>query len=75
MKCVQVVGQGIPTRMSDDDAFVMVHLLGDGQYCPKSVWRKHVAHMATLSAQYPDYSGYSKLTKSDHEWLRKKGLR
>jgi hypothetical protein len=38
-KCFQVVGQGIPVRMSDDDAFQIVERDHDGQYCPKSVWK------------------------------------
>ena len=38
-KCIQVVGQGIPVRMSDTDAFQVVVRDGDGQYCPKSMWR------------------------------------
>ena len=75
MKCVQFVGQGTPTRMSDDDAFCIVHLMGDGEYCPKRVWREHVAHMRTLAKEYPGYTGYSALTESDHRWLRDKGLR
>jgi hypothetical protein len=37
-KCVQIVGQGIPARMSDDDAARIVRE-GDGQYCPKRVWK------------------------------------
>lgn len=38
-KCFQVVGQGIPVRMSDDDAFQVVVRDGDGQYCSKTMWR------------------------------------
>lgn len=38
-KCVQIVGQGIPARVSDEDAFQIVDRDHDGQYCPKSVWR------------------------------------
>lgn len=40
-KCVQVVGQGVPVRMSDADAFQVVVRNHDGQYCPKSRWRLH----------------------------------
>ena len=39
-KCFQVVGQGVPVRMSDADAFQVVERDDDGQYCPKSVWKK-----------------------------------
>lgn len=38
-KCFRVVGQGIPVRMSDEDAFQIVDRDGDGEYCPKSVIR------------------------------------
>ena len=38
-KCFQVVGQGVPVRMSDADAFQVADRDHDGQYCPKSVWR------------------------------------
>jgi hypothetical protein len=39
-KCFQVVGQGIPVRMSDADAFQVVDRDKDGQYCPKHVWKE-----------------------------------
>jgi len=42
-KCFQVVGQGIPVRMSDEDAFQIVDRDRDGQYCPKHVWKAHRA--------------------------------
>jgi hypothetical protein len=38
-KCVQVVGQGVPSRLSDDDAFQIVERDHDGQYCSKAIWR------------------------------------
>lgn len=38
-KCFQVVGQGVPVRMSDEDAFQIVDRDHDGQYCPKHVWK------------------------------------
>lgn len=68
MKCVQVVGQGIPTRMSDDEAFCLVELMKDGEYCPKHVWREYYASRDPAA-------GYSKLTPGDHKWLRERGLR
>jgi hypothetical protein len=40
MKCVRVVGQGVPVRMSDADAFQIVHIDHDGEYCSKSFWKK-----------------------------------
>jgi hypothetical protein len=39
MKCVQVVGQGVPIRLSDDEAFQLVHNDKDGEYCSKSFWK------------------------------------
>lgn len=42
-KCFQVVGQGIPVRMSDRDAFQVVDRDKDGQYCPKHVWKERRA--------------------------------
>lgn len=38
-KCIRLVGQGVPARMSDDDAFQVVERDGDGQYCPKDLWK------------------------------------
>lgn len=40
MKCVRVVGQGIPVRMSNEDAFQIVDRDRDGEYCPKDFWRR-----------------------------------
>lgn len=40
-KCIRVVGQGIPVRMSDDDAFQIVVRDHDGDYCPKRVWKEY----------------------------------
>jgi hypothetical protein len=47
-KCIQVVGQGIPVRMSDDDAFQVVERDHDGQYCSKNVWRDWYAEAGDL---------------------------
>ena len=38
-KCFQVVGQGVPVRMSDDDAFQVVERDHDGQYCSKRLFK------------------------------------
>jgi hypothetical protein len=37
-KCIRVVGQGVPVRLSDDDAFAVVRD-GDGGYCAKEFWK------------------------------------
>lgn len=38
-KCIRVVGQGVPVRMSDDDAFQVVVRDGDGEYCSKRFFK------------------------------------
>lgn len=40
MKCVRVVGQGIPHRLTNDDARKLVEVDKDGEYCPKHVFKK-----------------------------------
>lgn len=40
MKCVRIVGQGVPVRMSDTDAFTIVHVDKDGEYCSKTFWKQ-----------------------------------
>lgn len=40
-KCFQVVGQGVPVRMSDANAFQIVDRDKDGQYCSKKLWKEH----------------------------------
>lgn len=44
MKTVRIVGQGIPARLSNEDAAVIVGI-GDGEYAPKSVWKHEWAVM------------------------------
>jgi hypothetical protein len=39
MKCLRIVGQGIPVRMSDADAARII-AEGDGEYCKKEVWKR-----------------------------------
>lgn len=39
-KCIRVVGQGVPVRMSDEKAFQWVIRDGDGEYCSKSFWKE-----------------------------------
>lgn len=43
MKCVKFIGQGVPHRISDAEAFHLVVLDHDGEYCPKRVWREFYA--------------------------------
>ena len=39
-KCVRMVGQGVPVRMSNEDAFRIVHNEKGGEYCSKSFWKE-----------------------------------
>lgn len=39
MKCIRVVGQGVPVRLPDAEAHKVVALEGDGDYCSKSFWK------------------------------------
>jgi hypothetical protein len=50
-KCIQVVGQGVSVRLSDDDAFQVVDRDRDGQYCAKHYWK---GEYDTKSATFPD---------------------
>ncbi len=38
-KCLRVVGQGVPVRVSNEEAFQMVVRDGDGEYCSKSFFK------------------------------------
>lgn len=40
MKCIRVVGQGVPVRLPDAEAHRVVAIEGDGEYCPKSLWKR-----------------------------------
>ena len=42
-KCIRIVGQGVPVRMSDADAFQIVERDKDGEYCSKRFWRNWYA--------------------------------
>jgi len=55
-KCVRVIGQGVPFRLSDDDAFEIVHKDHDGEYCPKSFWKD-------WNATYKRESGYAEIVQ------------
>lgn len=62
MKCVQIVGQGLPVRMSDEDARTIVVVDHDGEYCPKRVWKQFHDHnldprFQTRVASYIDSRG------------------
>lgn len=47
-KCIQLVGQGVPVRMTDDEAFQIVDREKDGQYCSKNLWREWYAPSKTF---------------------------
>ena len=71
MKCVRVVGQGVPVRMPDAEAFALVHIMGDGDYCPKKLWREWYDGNEHYEAQGGRAKcGYFSLKQTDLEWLR-----
>jgi len=39
-KCIRVVGQGTPVRLSDDNAFQVVVRDHDGEYCSKTLFKR-----------------------------------
>lgn len=39
-KCIRVVGQGVPARMSNEEAFQWVIRDKDGEYCSKDFYKK-----------------------------------
>lgn len=41
MKCIQLVGQGVPVRVTNEDAYQIVVRDHDGDYCPKWIWKLH----------------------------------
>lgn len=51
MKCIRAVGQGVPVRMSDDDAFQIVERDRDGEYCSKNFYKKWYAGTDTPPAR------------------------
>lgn len=51
MKCVQIVGQGIPVRLTNEDARRVVEVDKDGQYCPKHVFKKFWAECPDEAAK------------------------
>lgn len=53
-KCVRIVGQGVPVRLSNDDAFRIVHADKAGEYCTRKFFRDW--HAATGT-----YAGISRL--------------
>lgn len=49
-KCIRVVGQGVPVRMSDEKARVWVEVDHDGEYCGKEFWKQWYAAHGTPRA-------------------------
>lgn len=41
MKCIQLLGQGIPIRVTNDDADFLVRTDHDAEFCPKSVFKEY----------------------------------
>lgn len=40
VKTVLKNGSDVPRRFSDDDAYQIVHVNHDGEYCSKQYWKK-----------------------------------
>lgn len=40
MKCVRIIGQGIPVRLKDSEAYRIVEIEKDGEYCSKSFYKR-----------------------------------
>lgn len=51
MKCIRIVGQGVPIRVPDADAFQIIVRDLDGEYCPKKFWREWYAAHGTEPAR------------------------
>jgi hypothetical protein len=63
-KCIQIVGQGIPIRVSNADAHQLVAIDKDGQYCPKKVWKAyHAAHPGQFAVRHKLVPHMGKLMK------------
>jgi hypothetical protein len=57
MKCVQVIGQGIPIRLTNEDADRLVgrgHGLPGDYFCPKSVFKAY-------RKAHPDHPAHSRI--------------
>jgi len=39
-KCIRVVGQGVPVRVTDEEAVEIVERDRDGEYCTRAFWRE-----------------------------------
>lgn len=50
MKTVRVVGQGVPVRLSNEEAFQVVERDKDGEYCSKSFYKDWVKRHASKQA-------------------------
>lgn len=44
MKCIRVVGQGVPCRVTNEVAFRVVDLDKDGEYCSKRFFKEWYAN-------------------------------
>lgn len=58
MKCVRIVGQGVPVRLTDAVARRVVEKEGDGEFCPKSFFKAWYAKQPEgWREQATDYTG------------------
>lgn len=58
MKCVRIVGQGVPVRVTDEVARRVVEQEHDGEYCPKSFFKDWYARNTAVTRESAtDYTG------------------
>lgn len=64
MKCVRIVGQGVPVRLTDEKAREIVEIDKDGEYCPKSFFKEWYKRNTVVSREdATDYTGKRLLQK------------
>lgn len=57
MKCIRVVGQGVPCRVTNEVAFRVVDLDKDGEYCSKRFFKEWYANDPAARENATDVTG------------------
>lgn len=57
MKCVRIVGQGVPVRLTNQKAHEIVEIDKDGEYCPKSFFKQWYERNEGSREAATDYTG------------------
>lgn len=63
MKCVRIVGQGVPCRLTNEKAHEIVEIDRDGEYCPKSFFKNWYKDDSAARERATDYTGKRLLQK------------